>query len=81
MKITVQNLGALKHATFELGNFTILCGGNNTGKTYATYALMETLSYEQQHGGRWIAEIEALPSVHSTPTYTRVAQRIFSASC
>ncbi len=39
MKIIVQNLGALKQAEFELGDFTILCGGNNTGKTYATYAL------------------------------------------
>ncbi|SJM93076.1 conserved hypothetical protein [Crenothrix polyspora] len=39
MKITIQNLGALKQATFTLGNLTIICGSNNTGKTYATYAL------------------------------------------
>ena len=39
MKIKVKNLGALKQAEFELGNFTIICGANNTGKTYATYAL------------------------------------------
>ena len=39
MKIKVKNLGVLKQAEFELGDFTIICGANNTGKTYATYAL------------------------------------------
>ena len=44
MKIKVKNLGALKQAEFELGDFTIICGENNTGKTYATYALFGFLS-------------------------------------
>ena len=39
MKIKVKNLGVLKQAEFELGDLTIICGANNTGKTYATYAL------------------------------------------
>jgi hypothetical protein len=39
MKITIHNLGVLKQAEFTLGDFTILCGSNNTGKTYATYTL------------------------------------------
>jgi predicted ATPase len=39
MKIKVKNLGALKQAEFILGDLTIICGYNNTGKTYATYAL------------------------------------------
>ena len=39
MKIALKNLGVLKHAEFSLGDLTILCGKNNTGKTYATYAL------------------------------------------
>ncbi len=39
MKIKVQNLGVLKQAEFSLGDFSIICGENNTGKTYATYAL------------------------------------------
>lgn len=39
MKITIKNLGALKQADFTLGDLTIICGCNNTGKTYATYAL------------------------------------------
>ena len=39
MKISVENLGVLQQAEFELGDLTIICGSNNTGKTYATYAL------------------------------------------
>ncbi|MFM7878665.1 MAG: AAA family ATPase [Microcystis panniformis] len=39
MKVKIKNLGILKQAEFSLGDFTIICGGNNTGKTYATYAL------------------------------------------
>ena len=39
MKIKVKNLGVIKQAEFSLGDFTIICGENNTGKTYATYAL------------------------------------------
>ncbi|MFA5923252.1 MAG: AAA family ATPase [Methylococcaceae bacterium] len=45
MKILIKNLGALKQAEFTLGEMTIICGGNNTGKTYATYALFGFLSY------------------------------------
>jgi AAA15 family ATPase/GTPase len=45
VKIQVKNLGALKQAEFELGDLTIICGSNNTGKTYATYALFGFLTY------------------------------------
>ncbi|MBS0351697.1 MAG: AAA family ATPase, partial [Proteobacteria bacterium] len=44
MKVQIQNLGPLSQAEFELGDFTIICGKNNTGKTYATYALFGFLS-------------------------------------
>lgn len=39
MQIRVENLGVLKKAEFELGDLTLILGHNNTGKTYATYAL------------------------------------------
>lgn len=39
MKITLKNIGVFKQAEYELGQLTIICGENNTGKTYATYAL------------------------------------------
>ncbi len=45
MKISVKNLGVLEEAEFELGELTLICGGNNTGKTYATYALFGFLQY------------------------------------
>ena len=45
MKISVKNLGVLKQAEFELGELTLICGGNNTGKTYATYALFGFLQH------------------------------------
>jgi len=45
MKIKFQKLGALQQGEFELGKLTIICGKNNTGKTYATYALFGFLSF------------------------------------
>ena len=39
MRIRAKSLGVLEEASFELGDLTIICGENNTGKTYATYAL------------------------------------------
>ncbi|NEQ99338.1 MAG: ATP-binding protein [Cyanothece sp. SIO2G6] len=39
MKVSIKNLGILEHAEFTLGDLTVICGQNNTGKTYATYAL------------------------------------------
>ena len=38
MRIKLENLGPLKMAEFETGDLTIICGKNNTGKTYAAYA-------------------------------------------
>jgi AAA15 family ATPase/GTPase len=45
MNIHLKNLGPLKDAEFEIGDITIICGENNTGKTYATYALFGFLSF------------------------------------
>ena len=39
LKIRLRNLGILKQAEFSLGDLTIICGENNTGKTYTAYAL------------------------------------------
>ncbi|OIR24925.1 AAA family ATPase [Bathymodiolus thermophilus thioautotrophic gill symbiont] len=39
MKIKLKNLGIIKQAEFEIGDLTVICGKNNTGKTYTTYAL------------------------------------------
>ena len=39
MKVRIKNLGILKQAEFSLGDLTIICGENNTGKTYAAHTL------------------------------------------
>ncbi len=39
MKLSFENLGALDKGELELADLTIVCGENNTGKTYVTYAL------------------------------------------
>ena len=45
MKFTFKNLGIFeKETTIELGDFTIICGDNNTGKTYASYAIFGFLN-------------------------------------
>jgi hypothetical protein len=45
VRITVENLGVLKKAEFDVGDLTIICGANNTGKTYATYALYGFMNF------------------------------------
>ncbi len=39
MKFSFENLGPLDNTEMELGDLTIVCGKNNTGKTYASYAI------------------------------------------
>ena len=39
LTVKLKNIGIIKQAEFSLGDLTIICGENNTGKTYATYAL------------------------------------------
>ena len=39
LTVRLKNIGILKQAEFSMGDLTLICGENNTGKTYATYAL------------------------------------------
>ena len=45
MKIKIENLGVIRQAEFDVGDLTIICGDNNTGKTYISYALYGFLDY------------------------------------
>lgn len=45
MKIVIENIGVFKYAEYDLADLTIICGKNNTGKTYATYCLYGFLDY------------------------------------
>ncbi len=48
MKFNFKNLGAIDGAQVELAPLTIICGRNNTGKTYVTYAIYALLSHWRQ---------------------------------
>lgn len=39
MKFEFNNIGFIKSGNVELGNLTIICGKNNTGKTYASHSI------------------------------------------
>lgn len=39
MRFVLENVGPMRLAQVELGDITVICGENNTGKTYAAYAL------------------------------------------
>ena len=45
MKVIIENIGVFKYAQYDLADLTIICGKNNTGKTYATYCLYGFLDY------------------------------------
>ena len=39
LTVRLKNIGILKQAEFSLGDLTLICGENNTGKTYAACVL------------------------------------------
>ncbi|MDR1888083.1 MAG: ATP-binding protein [Zoogloeaceae bacterium] len=39
MQFKFENLGLLDEADIQIADLTVICGENNTGKTYATYAI------------------------------------------
>ena len=45
MKVTVKNLGTIKQADVTIGDLTIICGQNNTGKSYVTHATYGFFDY------------------------------------
>ena len=64
MKIELNNLGVLRQVEFSVNDFTIICGKNNTGKTYASYALFGFLEFWRRYLPRYNLddEIESLLS-------------------
>lgn len=48
LTVRLKNIGILKQAEFSLGDLTVICGENNTGKTYAACALYGFLRYWHQ---------------------------------
>lgn len=44
MKIDFENFGCIDEGSIELNDFTLFCGKNNSGKTYAMYSIYGLLS-------------------------------------
>lgn len=68
MSLTVQlkNIGILKQAEFSLGDLTLICGENNTGKTYIAYTLYGFLNSWSNAG--YISSISE-DQIHSLLTH------------
>ena len=49
MKFELKNLGPINEASIELADLTIICGQNNSGKTYLTYSLYSFLKIFMKH--------------------------------
>ena len=87
MKISLKNLGPLKDAEFELGDFTIICGDNNNGKTYATYGLYGFLTYWREafrldiSSARMDELFRMGTTLISINEYTQKADEIISRGC
>lgn len=45
MTFEIHSLGVIDYAKFELGDLTIICGKNNTGKTYITHSVYGLMDY------------------------------------
>lgn len=45
MKINFQNIGPILNGNINLGDLTVIAGGNNTGKTYITYTVFGLLHH------------------------------------
>ena len=45
LHVELSNLGPVFEAEFDVKNITMICGGNNVGKTYTTYALYGFLCF------------------------------------
>ncbi|MCY4672239.1 MAG: AAA family ATPase [Bacteroidetes bacterium] len=87
MKIIIENLGVLKKVAFELGDLTLICGHNNTGKTYATYALFGFLLNGQRFMRAEVSNQEIDELVNDGATrinltrHAKKAKNILSRGC
>jgi energy-coupling factor transporter ATP-binding protein EcfA2 len=56
VNVTIENVGVIKNATIQLGGLTVLCGKNNSGKTYVTHSIFGLLDRLQRTAGAPILE-------------------------
>lgn len=67
MRIIIDNLGVIRHAKMDIKDITIICGKNNTGKTYATYAYYGFLDFFNNGLTNSISDVIDLKKIDITP--------------
>lgn len=87
MKIRLKNLGILKQAEFSVGELTVICGENNTGKSYTAYALYGFLNSWREYTRFPVSdtEIQRLlknPVINIDLTqYVEMADDVLASAC
>ena len=77
MELTLKNLGPINEANFTVGDLTVICGKNNTGKTYVTYATYGFLDYWNA-GWPEVSFPAGFDNINPLETYPR---RLLHAAC
>ncbi len=83
LTVKLKNIGILKQAEFSLGDLTIICGENNTGKTYAAYTLYGFLRFWHQFISPAIneAHIEDTPIKQVKIGLTQATKNTLTEAC
>lgn len=83
MKLIIENLGIIKQAEIDLNKkFTLFCGRNSTGKTYASYVLHAFLEDGNVYQLHCIKEIVDQIIANGSFTVTKAfVEEWLSASC
>lgn len=86
MKVLLKNIGVFKQAEYSSGELTLICGENNTGKTYATYSLYGFYDFWKNGYNMTVAEKDIAKLMESgtvtiplKTTLDEVNQEIFRA--
>ena len=78
---TFKNIGPIENAELELGDFTIIAGRNNTGKTYVAYTLYGFLKTWETWPGPALRTRNARAAERSRrperyPTFERISDQV-----
>ena len=87
LTVRLKNIGILKQAEFSLGDLTLICGENNTGKTYAACVLFGFLDSWHQFirfpiSNAQIQQAQVTDDMltEASKKYTKQLDTIFAAS-
>jgi predicted ATPase len=76
MHFELKNIGAIKNAKIELGQLTVVCGKNNTGKTYITYSIYGFLYEKFELLAKAWADIHELENISDEEKLKRFNKQV-----